>query len=147
MYMPHRRTKTTHTTPSRERDRIAFLDIHMYLPAVKPSSFTPASMVRARVLLHTCLLHPVLNHARKMIGGTIAWLGLQEYPPSGSRVEAAPECVSVVFDESGLVTKITGGYCLDRGMGNTGPAGGIWGVLQVGCWCWWRCCCYCCCCC
>eukprot|EP00752_Nemacystus_decipiens_P009512 g8503.t1 len=55
----------------------------------------------------------------------------KEYPPSGSRVEAAPECVSVVFDESGLVTKITGGFCLDRGMGNTGPAGGIWGVLQA----------------
>lgn len=56
----------------------------------------------------------------------------QEYPPTGSRVEAAPECVSVMFDESsGLATKITGGFCMDRGMGNTGPAGGIWGVLQV----------------
>lgn len=47
-------------------------------------------------------------------------------------MEAAPECVSVTFDESsGLATKITGGFCLDRGMGNTGPAGGIWGVLQA----------------
>ncbi|CAM9522130.1 unnamed protein product, partial [Hapterophycus canaliculatus] len=56
----------------------------------------------------------------------------QEYPPSGTRVEAAPECVSVVFDESsGLATKITGGFCMDRGIGNTGPAGGIWGVLQA----------------
>lgn len=56
----------------------------------------------------------------------------QEYPATGSRVEAAPECVSVVFDEeSGLCTRMTGGFCLDRGSGNTGPAGGIWGVMQV----------------
>ncbi|CAM9651121.1 unnamed protein product [Ectocarpus sp. 12 AP-2014] len=56
----------------------------------------------------------------------------KEYPPSGIRVEAAPECVSVTFDEkSGLAAKITGGFCIDRGVGNTGPAGGIWGVLQA----------------
>ncbi|CAN0187607.1 unnamed protein product [Pylaiella littoralis] len=56
----------------------------------------------------------------------------KEYPPSGRRVEAAPECVSVVFDETtGLATKMTGGFCLDRGAGNTGPAGCIWGVLQA----------------
>lgn len=38
----------------------------------------------------------------------------------------------MVFDKtSGLCTKITGGFCLDRGAGNTGPAGGIWGILQA----------------
>ncbi|CAM9342130.1 unnamed protein product [Ascophyllum nodosum] len=56
----------------------------------------------------------------------------KEYPGTGNRIEAAPECVSVVFDEkSGLCTKMTGGFCIDRGVGNTGPAGGIWGVMQA----------------
>ena len=75
---------------------------------------------------------PSLKQMRRGALPALLYIVSQEYPGTGNRIEAAPECVSVVFDEkSGLCTKMTGGFCIDRGVGNTGPAGGIWGVMQV----------------
>ena len=42
-----------------------------------------------------------------------------------------PQACSLTFDESGLVTKYTIGYIMDRTVGNTGGLGGLYGVLYA----------------
>jgi len=39
--------------------------------------------------------------------------------------------VSLTFNEQGLITKLTGGYVLDRTCGDTGGLGGIFGLLYA----------------
>lgn len=69
---------------------------------------------------------------RFVVRNSPAMLARQQYAPTGKRLEASPECISLVFDEkTGMCTKMTGGFTLDRGAGNTRPAAGIWGVLKV----------------
>mmetsp|Transcript_37869 Transcript_37869/g.122453 ORF Transcript_37869/g.122453 Transcript_37869/m.122453 type:complete len:406 (-) Transcript_37869:237-1454(-) len=58
---------------------------------------------------------------------TLRLLG-SNYPPTGKRWEAPPECGSAQFDTEGRCVALTGGYVMDRRMGNTGGLGGLFGM-------------------
>lgn len=47
--------------------------------------------------------------------------------PTGKFIDCPPQAMSLTFNEDGKVTKYTGGYVMDRTMGNTGGMGGIFG--------------------
>ena len=50
--------------------------------------------------------------------------------PTGKRVVNPPQMCSLTFEEkTGLVTKYTIGYVVDREVGNTGGLGGLYGLL------------------
>eukprot|EP01024_Parvocaulis_polyphysoides_P051150 TRINITY_DN501_c0_g1_i5.p1 TRINITY_DN501_c0_g1~~TRINITY_DN501_c0_g1_i5.p1 ORF type:complete len:257 (+),score=14.98 TRINITY_DN501_c0_g1_i5:123-893(+) len=51
--------------------------------------------------------------------------------PVNDKYFAPPQMVSLTFNEQGLITKLTGGYVLDRTCGNTGGLGGIFGLLYA----------------
>ena len=51
--------------------------------------------------------------------------------PTGKSLVNPPQACSLTFDESGLVTKYTIGYIMDRSVGNTGGLGGLYGVLYA----------------
>lgn len=53
------------------------------------------------------------------------------FPPSGAALDVGPQCVSVTFDEEGLVTRYTGGYIVDRRQGTTGEFGGFFAVTKT----------------
>lgn len=57
--------------------------------------------------------------------------GDSTFPPSGRVVQGAPECLSFTFDESGKATSYTGGYVMDRRVGNTQGLGAMFGVLAA----------------
>ena len=42
-----------------------------------------------------------------------------------------PQCFSFSFNEKGQVYKMTGGYCVDRTVGDTKGLGGLFGVLEA----------------
>jgi len=50
---------------------------------------------------------------------------------TGRSLVNPPQTCSLTFDESGLVTKYTIGYVMDREVGNTGGLGGLYGVLYA----------------
>lgn len=50
------------------------------------------------------------------------------YPASGRRWIAAPERSSFTFDREGRCVAVTGGYVMDRRMGNTDGLGGLYGL-------------------
>jgi len=50
---------------------------------------------------------------------------------TGKRLVNPPQTCSVTFDESGLVTKYTIGYVMDRAVGNTGGLGGLYGIMYA----------------
>uniref|UniRef100_A0A6V2NDS0 SnoaL-like domain-containing protein n=1 Tax=Emiliania huxleyi TaxID=2903 RepID=A0A6V2NDS0_EMIHU len=58
---------------------------------------------------------------------TLRLLG-SSYPPTGKRWEAPPECGSAQFDTEGRCVALTGGYVMDRRMGNTEGLGGLFGM-------------------
>jgi hypothetical protein len=43
-------------------------------------------------------------------------------------VEMPPQILSLTFNEDGKVTKFTGGYVMDKEIGNSGGLGGIFGI-------------------
>jgi hypothetical protein len=47
-----------------------------------------------------------------------------------AQVNLPPQCFSFSFNENGQVYKMTGGYCVDRSVGDTQGLGGFFGVLQ-----------------
>jgi len=51
--------------------------------------------------------------------------------PTDKALVNPPQACSLTFDESGLVTKYTIGYIMDRTVGNTGGLGGLYGVLYA----------------
>ena len=51
--------------------------------------------------------------------------------PSGNSYEGPPEAVSVSFNEKGLCYRATGGYILDKDVGNTNGLGGVYGVFEA----------------
>ncbi|CAK0787604.1 hypothetical protein CVIRNUC_010826 [Coccomyxa viridis] len=53
------------------------------------------------------------------------------YKATNKEVLGAPECMSFVFDKDGKVSSFTGGYIMDRRVGNTGKLGGLFGVLYA----------------
>lgn len=57
-----------------------------------------------------------------------ARLGRGELP---RKVNLPPQCFSFSFDAEGKCYKMTGGYCVDRAVGDTDGLGGIFGVLHA----------------
>ena len=55
----------------------------------------------------------------------------QEFPASGARLDVGPQCVSVTFNDEGLVTRYTGGYIVDRRQGSTGEFGGFFAITKT----------------
>lgn len=56
--------------------------------------------------------------------------GPSKYEPTGKEYTSAPECLSYTFNKEGKVTSFTGGYIMDRRVGNTGGLGALFGVLH-----------------
>lgn len=50
---------------------------------------------------------------------------------TGKELVNPPQACSLTFDESGLVTKYTIGYVMDRDVGNTGGLGGLYGIMYA----------------
>ena len=50
---------------------------------------------------------------------------------TGKKLVNPPQVCSLTFDRSGLVTKYTIGYVVDRDVGTTGGLGGLYGVLYA----------------
>ena len=53
------------------------------------------------------------------------------YEGTGKKIQGAPECCSYTFDDNLLVTSFTGGYVMDRRVGNTGGMGALFGILHA----------------
>jgi hypothetical protein len=50
---------------------------------------------------------------------------------TGKKVVCPPQAISLTFNEAGQVTKYTGGYVMDKTVGNSGGLGGIFGPLYA----------------
>jgi len=50
---------------------------------------------------------------------------------TGKRVVTPPQAISLTFNEKGQVLRYTGGYVMDRTLGNTGGMGGAFGPLYA----------------
>ena len=50
---------------------------------------------------------------------------------TGKQLVNPPQVCSLTFDKSGLVTRYTIGYVVDRQVGTTGGLGGLYGVLYA----------------
>jgi len=61
--------------------------------------------------------------------GTLNLDGLK-YPATGKRICLPPQCFSMSFDEHGKCYKLTGGYNVDRSVGDTQGLGGIFGIIS-----------------
>jgi len=53
------------------------------------------------------------------------------YPPTNKTVIHTPQVFSVTFDDEGRVSKFTGGYSVDRTIGNAGGLGGLFGIIHA----------------
>ncbi len=53
------------------------------------------------------------------------------YVGEGKVIQGAPECCSYTFNDKLLVTSFTGGYVMDRRVGNTGGMGALFGILHA----------------
>ncbi|KAK9832690.1 hypothetical protein WJX81_000318 [Elliptochloris bilobata] len=62
--------------------------------------------------------------------GPLKFLG-RTIKPTGKVVLGAPECLSYTFDAEGKVTSFTGGYIMDRRVGNTQKLGALFGILAA----------------
>jgi len=47
-------------------------------------------------------------------------------------VESPPQATSMTFNELGECTELTGGYIMDKNIGNTGGLGGVFGMALHG---------------
>ncbi|MEW5300104.1 MAG: hypothetical protein WDW36_003059 [Sanguina aurantia] len=62
--------------------------------------------------------------------GTLRFNG-SVFPPSGKTYLGAPECQSYTFNSAGQCTSYTGGYVMDRRVGNTQGLGALFGILAA----------------
>jgi len=62
--------------------------------------------------------------------GTLKF-GSSEYKATGRTVQGAPEAISMVFNEQGKCKCYTGGYVMDRQVGNTNKMGALFGILSA----------------
>lgn len=53
------------------------------------------------------------------------------FPASGKKICLPPQCFSMSFDESGKCYKLTGGYSVDRSVGDTKGLGGMFGIITA----------------
>lgn len=60
--------------------------------------------------------------------GTLCF-GPTKFPATGKRVCLPPQCFSMSFDEHGKCYKLTGGYNVDRSVGDTQGLGGMFGIV------------------
>ena len=51
--------------------------------------------------------------------------------PSGTSVVSVPQVLSMSFNREGECYKLTGGYSVDRTVGNTGGLGGVFGLIHA----------------
>lgn len=51
--------------------------------------------------------------------------------PTGKTISLPPQTLSFTFNEQGQLKKFTGGYVVDRRMGNTGGLGGLFGIMHA----------------
>merc|ERR1712032_1159867 len=51
--------------------------------------------------------------------------------PTGIKFMSPPQVMSMTFNEQGQVTKLTGGYVVDKEIGNTGGLGGVFGIMHA----------------
>ena len=71
------------------------------------------------------LTRPTLTHTGPLnFFGTVV-------KPTGTRVIQTPQLVSFSFDREGRCYKFTGGYPVDRTIGNGGGLGGLFGILHA----------------
>jgi len=61
--------------------------------------------------------------------GTLNLQGGLNFPATGKRICLPPQCFSMSFDEHGRCYKLTGGYSVDRAVGDTKGLGGILGII------------------
>jgi len=61
----------------------------------------------------------------------VLMFGPQKMKPSHKRVLVTPQVLSLTFNRSGLATKLTGGYAVDRSAGNTDGLGGVFGIVHA----------------
>jgi len=61
--------------------------------------------------------------------GTLKF-GPSTFPPTGKRICLPPQCFSMSFDHHGKLYKLTGGYNVDRAVGDTEGLGGMFGILH-----------------
>lgn len=71
------------------------------------------------------LTRPELVHS-----GTLNF-GSKKIPPTGIKVVPPPQMLSFTFDREGRCYKMTGGYSVDRTVGNTGGLGGLFGIFYA----------------
>ncbi len=60
--------------------------------------------------------------------GTLCF-GPTKFPPTGKRICLPPQCFSMSFDQDGKCYKLTGGYNVDRSVGDTQGLGGMFGIV------------------
>jgi len=63
--------------------------------------------------------------------GPLNVLNVPTIPSTGIKVLNPPQVHSITFNEEGKIVKFTGGYPVDRTIGNTGGLGGIFGYLKA----------------
>lgn len=61
--------------------------------------------------------------------GTLCF-GPSKFPPTNKRINLPPQCFSMSFDQDGKCYKITGGYNVDRSVGDTEGLGGMFGIVH-----------------
>ena len=57
--------------------------------------------------------------------------GAMKMKPSGKKIVGPPQVLSMSFNTEGLCYKLTGGYSVDRTVGNTGGLGGVFGLIHA----------------
>jgi len=60
--------------------------------------------------------------------GTLQF-GPSAFPATGKKINLPPQCFSMSFDEAGRCYKLTGGYSVDRSVGDTKGLGGMFGII------------------
>jgi len=59
-------------------------------------------------------------------------LGSKVIAATGAKYKSGPEAVSLTFDgKSGLCTRMTAGYVMDKSQGNTNGLGGVYGIAHA----------------
>jgi len=67
----------------------------------------------------------VLTHSGVLL------FGAMKIQPTGKTVVGPPQVLSMSFNTEGLCYKFTGGYSVDRTVGNTGGLGGVFGLIHA----------------
>lgn len=62
--------------------------------------------------------------------GTLKF-GSQHFAPTGKEIVNTPQVLSMSFDNEGRCYKFTGGYSIDRTVGNCGGLGGVFGIIHA----------------